>query len=152
MTARRRFGQIHSQNVRVGANVKFPREYTRFDGTTGIELTVHDGENKHVLPAFDVHGPILIPRSETATAVESVEPAPSHAAPAVSSEPSVGAPAASNAQRPEPAEEDPSTRTAEPIRSPAHDARPSRTSLSAKAPLATVFARIVGVSERKGRV
>jgi hypothetical protein len=61
----RRGGRSFSQTATVSASSKFTRPYAAFDGTTRITLTVHDGDTEHVLPGVDLHGPILIPQSET---------------------------------------------------------------------------------------
>ncbi len=71
---RQRTGPTYSQTVKVSANAKFARSYAVFDGTSRIFLKVHDGRtNTPVpLPPVDVHGPILIPRSETHLVVDPV--------------------------------------------------------------------------------
>ncbi len=56
---------MSSQAARVVANEKFARPHFVFDGTTRITLTVHDGQDRRQLDPIDVHGPILLPGSET---------------------------------------------------------------------------------------
>jgi hypothetical protein len=77
---RGRVDAISSQAARVAANEKFARSHAVFDGTTRITLTVRDGETRHELDPIDVHGPILIPESETRPA----DPTPPGPTPAVS--------------------------------------------------------------------
>ncbi|OBA57210.1 hypothetical protein A5647_24340 [Mycobacterium sp. 1100029.7] len=64
-TAQRRYGASFSETARISANAKFARPHAVFDSTTRVTLTVHIGDTAHQLPALDVHGPILIPKSET---------------------------------------------------------------------------------------
>ncbi len=76
---RGRVDAIFSQAARVAANAKFARPHAVFDGTTRITLTVRDGETRHELGPIDVHGPILIPESET----RSTDPLPPEPEPIV---------------------------------------------------------------------
>jgi hypothetical protein len=62
---RLRVDAISSQAARVAANEKFARPHAVFDSTTRITLTVRDGQTRRQLDPIDVHGPILIPESET---------------------------------------------------------------------------------------
>jgi hypothetical protein len=65
ISRRQRFETFASQVASVSANGKFARSYAVFDATTRITLTVHDRGTPHGLQPIDVHGPILIPESET---------------------------------------------------------------------------------------
>ncbi|MEC4764349.1 NUDIX domain-containing protein, partial [Mycobacterium sherrisii] len=64
-TGRRRTASIFNQTARVSANAKFPRSYAVFEGSTSVSLTVHYMGRSRELPPIDLHGPILIPESET---------------------------------------------------------------------------------------
>ncbi len=65
VTGRQRDAPIFGQTARVSANAKFPRSYAVFDGVSRVHLTVTYLGVDHELPPVDVHGPILIPQSET---------------------------------------------------------------------------------------
>ncbi|WP_438269173.1 scabin-related ADP-ribosyltransferase [Mycobacterium simiae] len=64
-TGRRRTASIFNHTARVSANAKFPRSYAVFEGSTSVSLTVHYMGRTRELPPIDLHGPILIPESET---------------------------------------------------------------------------------------